>query len=72
MFTLKAYSVRFALDSNSLFDYPWLYAVGVNTWTFTDEEAARMRDYLGLSTAGRRSFLYWMIGTRAEYGTEAT
>ena len=34
------------IDSNSLFDYPWLYAVGVNTWTFTDEEAARMRDYL--------------------------
>ena len=34
------------LDSDRLFDYPWIYAVGVNTWSFTDEEANRLRDYL--------------------------
>jgi hypothetical protein len=25
------------LDSDHLFDYPWIYAVDVITWTFTDE-----------------------------------
>ena len=34
------------LDSDHLFDYPWIYAVNVNTWTFTDEEAKRLHDYL--------------------------
>ena len=34
------------LDSDHLFDYPWIYAVDVNTWTFTDEEAKRLHDYL--------------------------
>ncbi|HEX3879859.1 MAG TPA: DUF4159 domain-containing protein [Bryobacteraceae bacterium] len=34
------------LDSDHLFDYPWIYAVQVNTWTFTDEEAKRLHDYL--------------------------
>src|SRR5205807_9043156 len=34
------------LDSDRLLDYPWIYAVGVNTWSFTDEEATRLRDYL--------------------------
>ena len=34
------------LDSERFFDYPWIYAVGVNTWSFTDEEANRLRDYL--------------------------
>jgi hypothetical protein len=29
-----------------LFDYPWLYAVEVGGWTVSDEEAARLRDYL--------------------------
>src|SRR5215469_7472851 len=24
------------LDSDHIFDYPWIYAVDVNTWTFTD------------------------------------
>ena len=33
------------LDSDHLFDYPWIYAVDVNTWTFTDEEAKRLHDY---------------------------
>jgi len=34
------------LDSDRVFDYPWMYAVGVNTWSFTDEEAKRLHDYL--------------------------
>jgi len=34
------------LDSDRLFEYPWMYAVGVNTWSFTDEEATRLREYL--------------------------
>ncbi len=34
------------LDSDHLFDYPWIYAVDVNTWQFTDEEAKRLHDYL--------------------------
>jgi Domain of unknown function (DUF4159) len=34
------------LSSDRLLDYPWIYAVGVNTWSFTDEEASRLRDYL--------------------------
>ena len=27
-------------------NYPWVYAVQVQTWTFTEPEAKRMRDYL--------------------------
>lgn len=27
-------------------NYPWVYAVQVENWTFTDAEAARLRDYL--------------------------
>ena len=34
------------LDSDHLFDYPWIYAVDVNTWTFTEQEAKRLHDYL--------------------------
>jgi len=34
------------LQSDHLFDYPWIYAVDVNTWTFSDEEAKRLHDYL--------------------------
>ena len=34
------------LDSDHIFDYPWIYAVDVNTWTFTSEEAKRLHDYL--------------------------
>ncbi len=34
------------LDSDHVFDYPWIYAVQVNTWTFTEEEAKRLHDYL--------------------------
>ena len=34
------------LDSDHLFDYPWVYAINVQSWTFTDEEAKRLHDYL--------------------------
>ena len=33
-------------SSDELFDYPWLYAVEAWSWSFTAEEAARMREYL--------------------------
>src|SRR5580704_10345960 len=34
------------LRSDHVFDYPWIYAVNVHTWTFTDEEAKRLHDFL--------------------------
>lgn len=36
------------LDPNSddLFNWPWMYAVNVADWDFTQEQAKRMRDYL--------------------------
>ena len=33
-------------DSDDIFNYPFVYAVMVHTWTFNDEEAKRMREYL--------------------------
>ena len=33
-------------NSDELFDYPWLYAVEVGSWSFTDSQAARMREHL--------------------------
>jgi hypothetical protein len=34
------------LDSDDIFNYPWVYAVQVQTWSFSDEEAKRLREYL--------------------------
>lgn len=34
------------LDSDDIFNYPWVYAVQVETWSFTDDEAKRLREYL--------------------------
>ena len=34
------------LDSDDIFNYPWVYAVKVQTWSFTDDEAKRLREYL--------------------------
>src|SRR5260370_694984 len=34
------------LNSDEIFNYPWIYAVQVERWSFTDEEAKRLRDYL--------------------------
>ena len=33
-------------NSDGLFDYPWLYAVEVGSWAFSDSQATRMREYL--------------------------
>ena len=33
-------------DYDDLFDYPWMYAVEVGSWTFSDSQAQRMREYL--------------------------
>jgi hypothetical protein len=34
------------LDSDDIFNYPWVYAVQVENWTFTPAEAKRLHDYL--------------------------
>src|ERR1700745_3996917 len=34
------------LDNNEIFNYPWIYAVQVHLWSFTDEEGKRLREYL--------------------------
>jgi hypothetical protein len=34
------------LDDESLFNYPWLYAVEVGHWQLNDYEAGRLREYL--------------------------
>jgi hypothetical protein len=34
------------LTDDTLFDYPWLYAVEVGRWHLDDVEAARLREYL--------------------------
>lgn len=34
------------LHDDSVFDFPWLYAVEVGGWTLDDDEAARLREYL--------------------------
>ena len=34
------------LDNDDIYNYPFVYAVQVQTWSFTDAEAARLRDYL--------------------------
>jgi len=33
-------------NTDDLFDYPWLYAVEVGTWGFTEDQASRMREHL--------------------------
>jgi hypothetical protein len=33
-------------DSDEMFNWPWMYAVNVSTWDFTDAQATRMREYL--------------------------
>ena len=39
-------STLLALDDDSIFNYPWLYAVEVGEWRLTDHEAERLREYL--------------------------
>jgi hypothetical protein len=38
--------IRFDLMDDNLFEYPWVYAVEVGSWSLNDKEAARLRDYL--------------------------
>jgi hypothetical protein len=33
-------------NADDLFNYPWLYAVEVGSWAFSDSQATRMREYL--------------------------
>ncbi|HXC58618.1 MAG TPA: DUF4159 domain-containing protein [Steroidobacteraceae bacterium] len=39
-------SVTIDLTDEHLFDYPWLYATQVGYWDLSDEECARLREYL--------------------------
>jgi hypothetical protein len=34
------------INTDAIYNYPWVYAVEVGHWSFTDKQAARMRDYL--------------------------
>ncbi len=34
------------IDDDHMLDFPWVYAVGVANWAFTDTEAARVREYI--------------------------
>jgi hypothetical protein len=34
------------LDGDGIYNYPWVYAVQVESWTFTEAEAQRLREYL--------------------------
>jgi hypothetical protein len=34
------------MDSDEIFNYPWVYAVQVANWSFTDAQAKRLREYL--------------------------
>lgn len=34
------------LQSDAIMDYPWLYAVEVGRWGLTEEDAAKLREYL--------------------------
>jgi hypothetical protein len=38
--------VAVQLTDDSVFDYPWLYATQVGYWDLSDEEVARLREYL--------------------------
>lgn len=37
---------RISLEDDSVFDYPFLYAVEVGRWSFSPEEIAKLREYL--------------------------
>ena len=34
------------IDSDEIFDWPWLYAVAVGDWSLSESQAARLREYL--------------------------
>ena len=33
------------IDSDEIFNWPWIYAVGVGDWTFSESQARRLRQY---------------------------
>jgi hypothetical protein len=39
-------SIHLALDDDRIFDHPWLFAQQVGTWSLSDAEAKRLREYL--------------------------
>ena len=43
---MRSYEQVVDLDSDKIYDYPWVYAVQVANWSFTDDEAKRLREYL--------------------------
>lgn len=42
----RSYEQVVNLDNNDVYNYPFLYAVQVQSWTFTPAQAAKLRDYL--------------------------
>jgi hypothetical protein len=42
----RSYQQVVDLDSDDIFNFPFVYAVQVQTWTFSDGQAKRLRDYL--------------------------
>jgi hypothetical protein len=42
----RSYQQVVDLDSDDIFNFPFVYAVQVQTWTFSEAQAKRLRDYL--------------------------
>lgn len=42
----RSYEQVVNLDNDDVYNYPFLYAVQVQSWTFTPPQAAKLRDYL--------------------------
>ena len=42
----RSYQQVVTLGSDDIFNFPFVYAVQVHAWTFKEEEAARLREYL--------------------------
>jgi hypothetical protein len=42
----RSYQQVVDLDNDDIFTYPFLYAVQVQTWTFTEPQALRLREFL--------------------------
>src|SRR3984957_8826733 len=40
---MRSYEQVVDLDSDDIYNYPWVYAVQVANWTFTEAEAERLR-----------------------------
>src|SRR5207237_3259124 len=42
----RSYQQVVSLENDDIFNYPFVYAVQVQSWPFTELQAARLRDYL--------------------------